>query len=56
MTLEDTVDTFSYYVKQLASLNIAYVALVQYLAGFDPEFDGNCPMIDCPHAIYLFLG
>jgi len=41
MPLQETIDTFTYYVKQLVAMDIAYVQLVRYVPLMDPEFDGK---------------
>jgi len=41
MPLQDTIDTFSYYISQIDALKPAYVQLVQYVPVMDPTFDGK---------------
>lgn len=41
MPLQETIDTFTYYIKQLVSRDIAYIQLVRYLDPMDPEIDGT---------------
>jgi len=41
MPLQETVDTFTYYITEICRLGIAYVQLVRYLPVMDPEFDGQ---------------
>lgn len=40
MPLQETLDTFSYFISEADRLKLAYIALVRYTAGMDPEFDG----------------
>lgn len=41
MPLEDTIETFTHYIKELVAMNIAYIQLCRYDAWGDPEFDGK---------------
>ncbi|KAG8992386.1 hypothetical protein FRB90_001026 [Tulasnella sp. 427] len=41
MSLEDTLETYSYYVKELVALNLAYITLLRYRESTDIEFDGK---------------
>jgi hypothetical protein len=40
MPLQDTIDTFSWYISQIDELKLAYVQLVQYVPGMDPTING----------------
>ena len=40
MPLQDTIDTFSYLLREANALRLAYVALVRYLPRMDLEIDG----------------
>ena len=41
MTLEDTIETFSYFIKEADALGLAYICLVRYAAKLDVEYDGE---------------
>ena len=41
MTLEDTLETFRYFVAEADKLNLAYINLVRYVEMMDPVFDGR---------------
>ncbi|KAE9392250.1 flavo protein NADH-dependent oxidoreductase [Gymnopus androsaceus JB14] len=38
MPLDETIETFSYFISEIDELGIAYVNLTRYLPDFDPEF------------------
>ena len=40
MTLEDTVETYKYFITEAEKLNLAYITLTRYIAGYDVEIDG----------------
>ena len=40
MTLEDTVETYKYFITEAEKLDLAYITLVRYIAGYDVEIDG----------------
>jgi 2,4-dienoyl-CoA reductase-like NADH-dependent reductase (Old Yellow Enzyme family) len=40
MPLQDTLDTYSYFITEADKLNLAYFTLVRYHPSFDVEFDG----------------
>ncbi|CAA7267227.1 unnamed protein product [Cyclocybe aegerita] len=40
MPLQETLDTFSYFITEADKLNLSYIVLVRYTAGFDIEIDG----------------
>ncbi|KAK7034017.1 hypothetical protein VNI00_012448 [Paramarasmius palmivorus] len=41
MTLEDTLETFRYFVAEADKLKLAYINLVRYVEMMDPVFDGK---------------
>jgi len=41
MTLEDTLETYSHFVKEADSLGLAYICLSRYAAKMDSSFDGK---------------
>ncbi|KAJ7168407.1 flavoprotein NADH-dependent oxidoreductase [Mycena crocata] len=41
MPLQDTIDTFSYLLREINKLGLSYVVLLRYVAWLDPEFDGK---------------
>jgi hypothetical protein len=43
MPLQETLDTFSYYISEADKLNIAFIELVRYSKNFDIEIDGKPP-------------
>ena len=45
MPIEDTIETYSYFIKEADSMGLAYVCLVRYSAKFDLEFDGTCRFV-----------
>lgn len=40
MPLEDSVETFSAFIKEAVKLNIAYITVSNYNAYTDPKIDG----------------
>jgi len=46
MPLQDTLDTYSYFISEADKLNLSYFAFVRYQPMFDIEIDG---------AFYLFI-
>lgn len=40
MPLQETLDTFSYFISEADKLGLAYITLVRYVESFDPVFDG----------------
>lgn len=42
MSLEETIETYSYFIREADKLGIVYVDLVRYVDMFDPVFDGTC--------------
>ncbi|KAJ3502011.1 hypothetical protein NLJ89_g9079 [Agrocybe chaxingu] len=40
MPLQETLDTFSYFITEADKLNLSYIVLVRYTTGFDIEIDG----------------
>ncbi|KAG8904600.1 hypothetical protein FRC01_008676 [Tulasnella sp. 417] len=41
MPLEETKETFTYYIEEILKLKVAYIQLVNYLPQMDPELDGK---------------
>ncbi|KIO32292.1 hypothetical protein M407DRAFT_67035 [Tulasnella calospora MUT 4182] len=41
MTLDDTLSTYNYYIKELLALNVAYITIGRYRENTDPEIDGK---------------
>ena len=42
MPVPDTVETYKYFITEAEKLDLAYIALVRYVAGADVEIDGGC--------------
>ena len=42
MTLEDTVETFKYFITEAEKFDLAYIALMRYNLSFDETIDGLC--------------
>ena len=40
MPLQETVETYGYFITEAEKLDIAYIALVRYGSAFDVEIDG----------------
>ncbi len=38
--MQETLDTFSYFINEADKLGLAYITLVRYSEAFDPVFDG----------------
>ncbi|KAG8901049.1 hypothetical protein FRB99_005591 [Tulasnella sp. 403] len=43
MPLQETIDTFTYYIKEMLQMELAYVQFVRYSPALDPTFDGEPP-------------
>jgi hypothetical protein len=41
MPLQDTLETFSYFITELDKLGLAYITILRYLDFFDPVIDGK---------------
>ncbi|KAE9397979.1 FMN-linked oxidoreductase [Gymnopus androsaceus JB14] len=41
MPLEETIDTFSYFISEIDKLDIAFIDLLRYAPAFDEVFDGK---------------
>lgn len=41
MPLQEAIETFTHYIKECLSRNIAYIQLVRYLPAMDPEIEGK---------------
>jgi len=40
MPLEETIETYSYFISEADKLGIAFIELVRYVDMLDPVFDG----------------
>lgn len=40
MPLQETLDTFSYFISEADRLGLAYISLTRYMEALDPIFDG----------------
>lgn len=40
MPLQETLDTFSYFIGETDKLELAYITLIRYFEAFDPIIDG----------------
>ena len=40
MPLQETLDTFSYFISEVDKLGLAYIVLVRYMEVSDPIIDG----------------
>lgn len=41
MPLQETLDTFSYFITEADRLGLAYFLLTRYMEALDPIFDGT---------------
>lgn len=41
MPLQETLDTFSYFISEADKLGLAYITLIRYFESFDPIIDGT---------------
>lgn len=41
MSLQDTLDTFGYFITEANNLKLAYITLSRYSTAFAPVFDGE---------------
>ncbi|THH05193.1 hypothetical protein EW145_g4978 [Phellinidium pouzarii] len=41
MSLDDTLETFSHYIKEVDDMGLAYISLVRYTPKMDAEYDGK---------------
>ena len=41
MTLEDTLETYSHFIKEADAMGLAYICLLRYAAKLDASFDGK---------------
>jgi len=41
MPLEETLDTYKYFLSEVDKLKLSYVTLVRYVAALDPVIDGK---------------
>ena len=52
MPLQETLDTYSYFITEADKLNLAYFTLVRYQTSLDVEFDGTYfRCMDLPNSI-----
>ena len=40
MSLQETLDTYSYFISEADKLGLAYITLLRYVEALDPVFDG----------------
>jgi hypothetical protein len=40
MPLQETIDTYQYFISQADNLDLGYICLVRYVPAFDPIIDG----------------
>lgn len=45
MPLQEAIDTYTHYIKELLARNIAYIQLVRYLPAMDPEIEGSFDLL-----------
>jgi len=41
MPLDETIETFSYFISEIDKLGIAYINITRFVPDTDPEFDGS---------------
>jgi hypothetical protein len=41
MPLQETLDTYRYFISEADKLNLSYITLVRYIAHADVEIDGE---------------
>jgi hypothetical protein len=51
MSLQETLDTYSYFITEADKLNLAYITLVRYHPSSDVEFDGTYFCTNLPDLI-----
>lgn len=59
MPLQETLDTFSYFISKADQLNLAYITLVRYSLKLEAEYDGPSHSLwqrTCAGADLLILG
>ena len=44
MPLQETLDTFKYFLSEADKLKLSYITLVRYLPHTDVEYDGMSPV------------
>jgi hypothetical protein len=40
MPLQETIDTYQYFISQADNLDLGYICLVRYIPAIDPIIDG----------------
>lgn len=45
MPLDETLETFNYFITEADKLNLSYITLVRYTPYLDVEFDGTLLML-----------
>lgn len=55
MPLQETLDTFSYFISEADNLPLAFFELVRYAEQYDVEYDGKLsfPFIKFASVLYL---
>jgi hypothetical protein len=48
MPLQETLDTFNYFITEADKLKLAYITLVRYTVSTDVEYDGTVLIFFCP--------
>jgi hypothetical protein len=43
MPLQETLDTYTYFISEADKLNLSYIALVRHSTTMDVEIDGKSP-------------
>lgn len=41
MPLQETLDTFSYFISEADKIGLSYIVLLRYAEALDPVFDGE---------------
>jgi hypothetical protein len=41
MPLQETLDTYTYFITEADKLGLSYIALLRYVKSLDPVFDGE---------------
>lgn len=54
MPLQETLDTFKYFLSEADKLQLSYIVLVRYVATLDVEIDGKS-INDCREEIMIML-
>jgi hypothetical protein len=51
MPLQDTIETFSYFVSEADKLNLSYITLARYATHFGPKIDGTFSAVSHPRKL-----